>query len=299
MEIELERAYKICYLLHVDIIKNEIASMIKGHKLVKGLRTNGTWEFTFKNDLDEINLDITHNEISIRCTSKDYYQFITINKLMLMKEYKLEKRTNGFIFRMLKKQYSQVSIFANDIILTDLMEDRFVLTKEDIVKYNLENNNLKDSLVYLIKKAYEYDFKNEIASTSSFSTHLIKNYPKTYLNGRDISNIYLLKGQNIINRIYNLYQGIINEENISDLENIGQGILNEEAYDLKELKGIKTRENSLVGYPLANDEEYLRNYLSKLGYKGKELNRDIVLKEIKKVQKKGFTRILKKRLKAF
>ena len=293
MEIELDRAYKFCYLLHIDIIKNELANIIKGFELISGKKNNGGWEFTFKNELEQLNLYMTHNEISIYRKGVNYYQFINLNKLMLMQEYKVEKREKGIFYQMIKKQFSQVNVFDNDIILTDLMEDRFILTEEDLIKYNLDDDDLKSCLVYLITKAYEYDFKNDIASNSSFSTHLIKNNSKTYLNGRDISDIYELKGKNAVKRIYNLYQGIINEENIGDLENIGKGLLNEEAYDLKGLKGIKERENFLVGESY-EDDKYLRNYLSKLGYKDKKINRDIVLREVKKLKRNFLQRILKK-----
>ena len=134
MEIELDRAYRFCYLLHIDIIKNELANIIKGFELISGKKNNGGWEFTFKKDLEQLNLYMTHNEISIYRKGVNYYQFINLNKLMLMQEYKVEKREKGIIYQMIKKQFSQVSVFDNDIILTDLMEDRFILTEEDLIK---------------------------------------------------------------------------------------------------------------------------------------------------------------------
>ena len=51
-------------------------------------------------------------------------------------------------------------------------------------------------------------------------------------------------------RIYDLYRGVINSRNEKDIDLIRSGLLSQDAYDLKGLRGITEKEDSIVGKPL-------------------------------------------------
>lgn len=86
------------------------------------------------------------------------------------------------------------------------------------------------------------------------------------LNREDISQIYkLIDGKDKISRIYDLYNGIINERNKHDIQAIHLGLLSSDSYDLKTQKGISTQIDQLVGSSITKKPksyyEYLKNFL--------------------------------------
>jgi len=70
----------------------------------------------------------------------------------------------------------------------------------------------------------------------------------TFINGEDYSNIYdIVDGYDKLYRIYDLYNGRINERNKQDINAIELGFIKKDAYDLKSLLGIKEKEDFLIG----------------------------------------------------
>lgn len=210
----------------------------------------------------------------------------------------MEKRQNGVVYSIIKKQFAQSNRFQQ-IVLTDLEEQSYVITKEkmNILWKNIDFDNRSLIDLFLIIRTLERDLKSQSDFYSEFKTHMnyyfnldggrkyTNNiYPtKTYINGEDISSIYCVDGPDKLYRIYDLYRGIINPRNENDINAIHLGLLSQDAYNLKELKGIKDQEDSLVGESLGNVSNtyatYLKNLLEqKFGYKGNiDYDRDSIL----------------------
>ena len=102
---------------------------------------------------------------------------------------------------------------------------------------------------------------------------------QTYLNDEYYSRFYgMVDGPDKLYRVFDLYKGIINPRNENDVKCIHLGYLSQDAYDLKGLKEITEKEDSLVGKTLEMVSEEYINYLKKFlyekfGCKG-ELNMD-------------------------
>ena len=100
----------------------------------------------------------------------------------------------------------------------------------------------------------------------------VQNYKlstRAFLNGDDISNLYnYVNGNDRLYRVYDLYNGIINNRNSKDIQNISNNILPPEAFGYKNASGITEQEDLLVGESLIkiNDkkinlvkEKFLKN----------------------------------------
>ena len=111
---------------------------------------------------------------------------------------------------------------------------------------------------------------------------------KIYLKHENVSSVFdAIDGFDKINRVYDLYRGIINARNEKDIDLIHIGLLSQDAYDLKGLRGITEKEDSMVGMPLDGVHvpngyvDYLKQLVSKYGYNGDlQLDRDSILNAI-------------------
>ena len=147
---------------------------------------------------------------------------IAIDGNLLLTHRTLDKRQNGIVYSIIQKQFAQSSRFKQ-FVLTDLVEQRFTLTR-DKINILFENTRLAHLFLKLRMLEGKVDLKTKSDFYSKFSTHMnyyldleggrkIKDniYPtRTYLNGEEVSNIFDIDGPDKLYRIYDLYNGVIN-----------------------------------------------------------------------------------------
>ncbi len=288
---KLEMAYKCCKPLKVKCIKKELDTQLEGFTFRSIERQNGEWIICFEGSNEShIMLSISFNKLSIMKNTDSKAERIAIDENLLLTDRVIDKRQNGIVYLIIQKQFAPSDRF-NQIVLTDLVEQRFTFTREKInssVKnVDFDNIRLTNLLLKLRMLESKVDLKNQSDFYSEFSTHMnyylncdggrkIKDniYPtRTYLNGEEVSNIFDVDGPDKLYRIFDLYNGIINPRNETDINSINLGFLSQDAFNFKELKGISEQEDSLVGTPLVNVADTYANYLKeffeqKFGYKG-------------------------------
>ena len=298
---KLKIAYKYCKPLRVECIKQELEEQLEGYNFKSIERKNGKWATCFEDwNGNHINLFISSTSFSILKTTSIRIDRITIDKKLLLTHRVVDKRPNGAVYSIIKKQFASSSNF-NKIVLTGLIEQRFALTRNKINSLCKEVDFDNLDLTYLFLKLRELETKIDLKSQSdyysNFSTYI--NYyfncnsgrkiidniysTRTYVNDEDVSSIFDIDGSDKLYRIYDLYNGIINSRNENDINSIHLGFLSQDVFNLKELKGISKQEDSLVGTSLENISNtyinYLKNFFDqKFGYKGNiGLDRDSML----------------------
>lgn len=300
-DTKLEMAYKYCKPLKVECIKKELEAQLEGYTFKSIERETGEWTVCFENlNGEHINLSISLDSFSVLKTTATRIERIAIDGNLLLTHRTLDKRQNGIVYSIIQKQFAQSSRFKQ-FVLTDLVEQRFTLTRDkiNILSENVDFDNTRLAHLFFKLRMLEgkVDLKSQSDYYSKFSTHMnyyldweggrkIKDniYPtRTYLNGEEVSNIFDVDGQDKIYRIYDLYNGIINPRNENDIKSINLGFLSQDAFNYKQLKGISEQEDSLVGTSLVKVSDTYVNYLreffdQKLGYKGRiGLDRDSML----------------------
>jgi len=305
-KLDLNSIYRFCKLLKADSIKAEIDEHIKGCSLNSIERKNGVWNCFFESENDKnIYLKISDDNIGIIKSSNNTFERISIDVSLLLSHRIIEKRPDGIIYSVIFKQFLPSGRFKNELVLTDMTEDRYVFTKTNLEKLMDDFSFDEDTLGKFSLKLRTLEYNEALAITSDFvsrfSTHMnyygiwtdgrkIKDniYPtRTYLNSEEVSNIFDVNdGPDKLNRVFDLYRGIINSRNEKDINWINLGFLSQDAYDLKGLKGIAEKEDSIVGKStISVSDEYI-NYLkqlfnNKFGYKGDlQLDRDSILTAI-------------------
>ena len=155
-----------------------------------------------------------------------------------------EKRDNGCIIEVIEKNYDFTKESENEKILVDLVSNRYVFDRN----ISIDDINNFEQLCKM-KTTFESHFKplqKPVGSTRWYTDSPYSTYTK--INGEDISYIYdVVNGTDKIYRIYDLYNGIINERNSDDLFSIHLGLLGKEAFAYKELNGINAKENEICG----------------------------------------------------
>ncbi len=253
-----------------------------------------------KNDGETVLLGVLEhlNDRQIFSASKyrhNIYDFLRLADNHIFQN-KIEIREEGIIYTKIKKTFSKSFRFKNQTILTDLIENRYVYSFQDLE--NMLGINGKNLDFYDL---YNLFIQNEILEekyhcASTFASHMTYYIPlilkwetdniyptKTYINGKDVSSLFTIDGPDKIYRIYDLYHGLINERNINDLKKINLGLLSPDAYDYKTLLGITSKENMIAGQPLEEANDLYYSYLKKIfkkkfNYQGPiKLNREFVL----------------------
>ncbi len=297
----LELAYKYCKLLKIECIKKELEAQLEGYTLKSIERKTGEWTVCFENlNGEHIILSISSDSFSLLKITATRIEGIAIDENMLLTNRVIDKRQNGVVYSIIQKQFAPSSRF-NQIVLTDLVEQRFTITREKInsllESIDFDNIRLTNLLLKLRMLENNVDLKSQSDYYSKFSTHMnyylyfeggrkIKDniYPtRTYLNDEEVSSIFDVDGLDKLYRIYDLYNGIINPRNENDINSINLGFLSQDVFNFKQLKGISGQEDSLVGPSLVNVNDTYINYLrkffdQKFGYKGSiNLDRDSML----------------------
>ena len=194
------------------------------------------------------------------------------NKSVKVIEIVKEVRDSGCVIEVIEKKYD-FSIESEEKVLVDLVSDRYIFNK-DVSIYN--TNNFEQ--LCKMKTTFESHFKTLIKPNDSIRWYTDSPYSTyTKINGKDISYIYdIVTGTDKIYRIYDLYNGIINERNSNDIFSIHLGLLRKSAFGYKEINGITAKENEICGNykkSLSTQEStFIYNLINKrIGYK-KELD---------------------------
>ena len=180
-----------------------------------------------------------------------------------------EERDNGCIIEVIEKYYDFTRESEDEKVLVDLVSNRYVFDKN--VSIN-DINNFEQ--LCKMKTTFESHFKTLRKPVGSLRWYTDSPYSTyTKINGEDISYIYdVVNGTDKIYRIYDLYNGTINERNSDDLFSIHLGLLRKAAFGYKEINGINAKENEICGdckKSLSTQEStFIYNLINKrIGYK--------------------------------
>lgn len=184
-----------------------------------------------------------------------------------------ENRPNGCIIEQVERMYG-FSIFSmKEKTLVDLVSKRYVFSQNVGFVHSCSEEFLEKS--NLLRTVFESHMNISVKSIDEVRWCTDSKYSsKTLLNGVDISHLYdIVEGKDKINRIYDLYNGIINKRNSDDIFSIHLGLEKKEGFGYKEASGITEQENSICGtsynkFPYNQDCEYIYDFIqNKIGYK--------------------------------
>lgn len=317
----LEIMYEFCKLLENDDIRKEVEEQLKGYSVIH-FWDDRLVECYMKYDDEAVNNHFLLYQLTSadgkRCELYVYRYGLWIIKTSINKDDEIEfhrtfsrrkiaeKCSNGLIYSTINTSYAKKnSDNFKELTLDSLEECRYAFTNETMAKL-FEKFSSKELekigvsiLVGMLFKAVNYDhgilgvasdfnsyFDAEMKRKYDGEKHIIDPYAvEIYLNDENVSSTFdTVDGFDKINRVYDLYRGIINTRNEKDIDLIHIGLLSQDAYDLKGLKGITEKEDSIVGKPLdgvcvsSGYVDYLKQLVSKYGYNGDlQLDRDSVL----------------------
>lgn len=180
-----------------------------------------------------------------------------------------EERDNGCIIEVIEKYYDFTKESEDEKVLVDLVSNRYVFDKN----VSIDDINNFEQLCKM-KTTFESHFKTLRKPVGSLRWYTDSPYSTyTKINGEDISYIYdAVNGTDKIYRIYDLYNGTINERNSDDIFSIRLGLLRKSAFAYKEINGISAKENEICGNCKKNlsvqESTFIYNLISKrIGYK--------------------------------
>ena len=289
---KFKKVFEFCRLLENDSIRKEIDEQIEGYLLEGTYRDGqGLWCIFTGTDNTKIILTVYPYRIWLSKQSNNMVERIYADEALLLLHQIIEKRPNGVIYSNICKNFNS----NKDAVLRYLIENRYVFTKETLESYftnfDFEKMDMKSLMTKLTMTQYDVglgrisDYHSDVLISSVIPKGKNDYLTVIYLNDEDISNIYkTVEGPDRVYKIYDLYRGIINIKDEKDIDLIRSGILSQDAYDLKGLKGITEKEDSIVGKPLdgvhvpSGYVDYLKQLVSKYGYNGDlQLDRDSVL----------------------
>lgn len=174
-----------------------------------------------------------------------------------------EVRPTGCIIEQIEKVYG-FSIFSNkEKVLVDLVSKRYVFDENIDFVHSRNEKFLED--YHLLKTTFEVHMKTLVKPNGDLRYYTDSPYStKTLLNDEDISVLYdIVDGKDKIVRIYDLYNGVINNRNCSDVLSIHLGLLRKDCFGYKETSGISEKENSICGRSNISkmDFEFVDNFI--------------------------------------
>jgi len=274
---KFKKTTRFCILLRNDCIRKDVNDYLKEYEIVNIEKTKDFYDCELEKDNETIALHIGLDFLRITKISKHYIDKIVIKNDGKWYQRRLEKRNQGFVVTDITKEYGISKRFNNAPVLTDLTEERYVLTNENMKKMLGIQNLDNQTLVHICLIMFNKNIKTFSDLTTKFSTHMNYYYStiddvrefrdniyptRTYLNDNEISHIYdLVDGADKLYRIHDIYNGIINKRNEEDIHSIHLGLLTNKGFDLKIVKGITEQENALIGESLIPVSEEYKNYL--------------------------------------
>lgn len=249
--------------------KNVFADIIND-MTIKTLRDNTITFVDFKGneiiaEFDDSNIlfrfdDKKSTVVNLPQDNNEYVKVIDVIK---------EERDNGCIVEVIEKNYDFTIESEDEKVLVDLISNRYVFDK-NISIYDINNFEQLCNM----KTTFESHSKTLLKPVDSLRWYTDSPYSTyTKINSEDISYIYdVVNGNDKIYRIYDLYNGIINERNSDDIFSIHLGLLRKAAFGYKEINGINAKENEICGdckKSLSTQESaFIYSLISKrIGYK--------------------------------
>lgn len=278
-EKKLKQLSKFCNILKNDCIKKDVNDYLNGYVIVDVYKSkNNTYECELENDKKEkIDLHIGIQKFHILKKDDHYVEKIVINDDEKWYQRRLEKRDKGFVVIDITKEYGISKRFNYQTVLTDLTEERHILTNDNMKKMLGIEDIDNQTLVHIFLTMFDKNIKTFSNLTTKFSTHMnyyyiaiddVREYTdniyptRTYFNDNEISYTYdLVDGHDKLYRVHDLYNGIINKRNEHDIKSIHLGLLTKRGFDLKTYEGITEKENSLIGESLIPISDEYKNYL--------------------------------------
>ncbi len=287
--LDWKNVVNFCQLVKFDCIDREILESTKGYTVGNVTKESDCYTY-FCNGKGNDYLTIKFYEDSISITECQEFlinRTVIDNNLNVVKR-TFERRLYGGIYSKIEKQFKQ---HKDEFKLSSIKEKRYAFTKsfiERIIDYPTFKNTTTMH-IFLCLRALEnqVDLKEKCSLFNEFSAFLDNYGVKTLVNNRNISSLYPIQGDNVLERIYDLYYGNINPNNESDIQDIHKGILQEEAFAYSDLKKLSNQENLLLGNPLIKPTpeyvDYIKNFMNdNFGYSEEiQLDRDSLLKAIK------------------
>lgn len=225
--------------------KNVFKDIING-MTIKSLKGNN---IIFKDSKgNEIISEIINDSIIFKFNNK---KNITVklpqnneNECVNVTEVVKEERANGCIIEVIEKKYGYSLDSENEKILVDLISFRYVFDKN----VSIDDINKFEQLCKM-KTIFESHFKTLQKPVDTSRWYTDSPYTTyTKINDEDISYIYdVIDGDDKIYRIYDLYNGIINERNSEDIFSMHSGFLRKSALGYKETNGITAKEDEICG----------------------------------------------------
>jgi hypothetical protein len=155
-----------------------------------------------------------------------------------------EERENGCIIEVLEKYYYYTIESEDEKVLVDLISNRYVFDK------NISIDDISNfEQLCKMKTTFESHLKTLLKPIDFLRWYTDSIYSTyTKINGEDISYLYdIVEGTDKIYRIYDLYNGTINERNSNDIFSIHLGLLRKSAFGYKEINGINANEKEICG----------------------------------------------------
>lgn len=253
---KFKKVYEFCKLLKNDGIRKEIEEQIEGYSLKGTYKYEESMWYVFTGaDDKKILLTFFRNRIGLSKQSNNIVEEIYADESLLLSHKIIEKRPNGVIYSNIFQNFNS----NKDTTLRYLIESRYVFTKENLEGFSndFEKMDMRALMMSLMMTQYDVhlgricDFCSDVLIGSVNSDDKNDYHTRIYLNDEDVSNIFgVIDGPDRVYRIYDLYRGVINARNEKDIDLIRSGILSQDAYDLKGLKGITEKEDSIVGKSL-------------------------------------------------
>lgn len=304
----LNKIYDFCKLNDLDTLNEEIERIVEGYKVIDISYGNDLvcYLADIKNDNNKIIIRATNASLSITKSFKNKMEHIFVNSNdLVLRQRIIEKRSHGLSYSRIDKHFTKKHIFDKQCVLDKLIEQKYIFNQETLKRIikplKFENEMLER---YFIKFS-ELIEKGTLKSNCDYYTEFLsymnkfvclesprlakdnKYSTRTFLNGEEISDKYdIVDGYDKLSRIYDLYNGVINERNERDICAINLGFLKEEAYGLKEALGITLKEDLIIGHSLDNQTSEYIDYLKELfnrkyNYTGEiSLDRETIIKII-------------------
>lgn len=269
-------------------VRRIIDEQIEGYELSCYERENTVARLINPNDNSTIEIIIGTDNIYLVKENKNIYEMSVIKSNCYIEKTYCEKREKGIILKKINIEYGYTDYSLKDKYPITLTQKEYLIEKDKLTdSNNYDNTEVRRLFGEHLSYVDETTLETMSSFKTSFETHmkyyipydelennksLYSNY--TYSNGKNISHLYdIVKGADMLSRIYDLYNGNINDGNIGDIRNIYLGLLSSDGFGYKEISGIVEKENTILGKSeYDNDEE--KEKISKLissvtWYKGK------------------------------
>lgn len=265
---------KCSNLLKRENVKRIIEEKLEGYTLEEMKIVKKDINASFYNKTGNIiHLSISENGLTLIEQGNMQIEGIEIDDASLVERFICERRPNGVIVTKIKEVFDNIGAPKRELCLVELKAERFVFSDR---KLGLFFNKGKLDLLEIYESIRSllgyFSIKHIADGYNSFSTMLVDNEQRrstslplednrgarkkigdfisnsTFVNSEDVSSTFdVICGKDCLYRIYDLYNGIINQRTLSDVKEIYLGVLPPDVFDLKTVIGITEQEDRIVG----------------------------------------------------